>query len=90
MCIRSVGSSQNLSFAEFMMERLVQLCEEYLRTCVSLENVCELWEVADQAHALQLWKFCKYYAQVEFEKVKNSENFKKMSTLLKKELSDDF
>ncbi len=45
---------------DFALGRLMELVEVFLQNGVDAENVCEMWEIAEEQQAFQLWKYCKY------------------------------
>lgn len=64
---------------------LIELCENFLKSDIAVDNVCELWLLSEQYKAHNLWTCCKFFVWLEFDSVSKTEGF----GLLTKELLEE-
>lgn len=55
--------------SEYVVPRLVTLCEAFVSKNLTPENVCELWMLADKYRSMQLWQYCKFFVNLHFDKL---------------------
>ena len=73
---------------EMLLPRLVNICEEFIKSNATVDTICDIWLVSNQLQAFQLWKFCKYFIKLKLANVKQMSNFENLTPELIKELDD--
>jgi len=68
-----------MNASKYQVERLKNICEEFIESGVDIENVAWLYEIADLYNAQQLKKYCYYFLMNEFDAVSKTEAFRNLS-----------
>jgi len=71
---------------EYLLPRMITLCEEWIRDNLTLDTICDLWMVAEEYGASQLWKYCKHMVQLKLEELKGTAPYKSLPKNLKSEI----
>jgi len=73
----------------FQIKRLQAMCEDFVMKSIELDNVCNLFELADKVHASQLKVFCKNWIVSNWSEVLRKGDDMHLSIELQREIRNE-